>query len=174
MSRPSLRGTGCPMTRSASTLLSIEERSATAPDLSSYRRRVSFRRGVKLEEIAVWIEEVKAAAARAVDRRRAVSSDAPILHFVDREIEVLAADDERVMGGAVLDEPVAVERLRPLEKHDHVVAGSQVRAVQVVAHVVAVELGDRHAEHLGIKLDRPLHVIYGDADVVESLRLDHG
>lgn len=127
-------------------------------------------RGVELQQIAIGIKEVKTSSRGPFDCRDAVDPDSPILHLPGRKLKVFGRDRKGVVGGAVLLQGVFLDWRGTLEEHDHRVSGSKIRPVQMISHVVPVELRDFHAQNLGVELHRALDVIDWNADMVNSCR----
>src|SRR5262245_5735289 len=99
--------------------------------------------------------------------------NAPIFHFLRRQLEVFRGHREGVVGGAVLFQSILLDRRRSLKEDDHAVSRPQVGPVQMISHVVPVELRDLHSQNLGVHFYRAFHVVDGVTDMVNSCRGNH-
>src|SRR5262249_30254425 len=128
---------------------------------------------VELEEVTVRIEEVETSSAGTVHRRNAMNLNSPVFHFLCRQLEVFRGHRKGVVGSAVFLQSVFLDRRRSLKEDDHAVSRSQDGPVQMISHVVPVELRDLHSQDLGVEFYRPFHVIDRDTDMVNACRGDH-
>src|SRR6266508_522601 len=77
------------------------------------------------------------------------------------------------MRGAVFFHCVFFFRRGSLKKSHHGIAGAKIRPIEMIPHIVAIELGNRHTQNLCVEFNLPFHIIDANTDMVNALRGDH-